>query len=299
MITLFLTKLLLLLVYPLGGAMLVGAIALALSFTGWRRIGQVLLGFSLVALWIAATPITKFLPLLVYPLGGAMLVGAIALALSFTSWRRTGQVLFGFALVALWIAATPIFANWLKLRLESQFPPQSIEMLPQSDVVIVLGGVAADLGNPATRIMHALRIYRAGKASLIVISGGNRQKAGIPESQLIADLLVELGAPRSALILETGSRNTRENAVDTAAIFKEHGWRNGLLVSSGAHMPRALAAFQKVGVSVTPAATDIHAGSSLFPTVLYLLPDVWALAQTMSAIKEMIGLWVYRYRGWA
>jgi uncharacterized SAM-binding protein YcdF (DUF218 family) len=254
--------------------------------------------------------LTKLLPIFVYPLGAAILVGAFALALSFTGWRRMGQALLGIALVALWIAATPVFANWLNWRLESQFPPISVEMLPQSDVVIVLGGVlgqplppriAADLGDPADRILHALRIFRAGKAPLIVISAGNLpwQPAVVPEAQLIADLLVELGTPRAALILETKSRNTRENAVNTAAIFKEHGWRNGLLVTSGAHMPRALAAFQKVGLSVTPAATDIHAGPFLFPGFLDLLPDVKALAGTTSAIKEMIGLWVYRLRGWA
>jgi hypothetical protein len=45
-------------------------------------------------------------------------------------------------------------------------------------------------------------------------------------------------------------------------------------------MPRALAAFQKVGLSVTPAATDIHAGPFLVPGFLDLLPDVKALAGT-------------------
>ena len=183
-------------------------------------------------------------------------------------------------------------------------------MLPQSDVVIVLGGVlgqplppqiAADLGDPVDRIIHALRIYRAGKAPLIAISGGNLpwQDAIAPESQLIADLLIELGAPRSALILETASRNTRESAVNTAAIFKEHGWRTGLLVTSGAHMPRALAAFQKLGLDVTPAATDIHARPIKSVSLLDLLPDAEALVRTTSAIKEMMGLCFYRLHGWA
>jgi uncharacterized SAM-binding protein YcdF (DUF218 family) len=254
--------------------------------------------------------LTKFLALFVYPLGAAILVGAIALALSFTDWRRVAQVLLGLALVSLWVAATPVFANWLTWRLESQFPPVSIETLPQSDVVIVLGGIlgqplpprrAADLNDSADRIMHAWRIYRAGKASLFVISAGNLpwEEVAAPEAQLIADLLVELGAPRSALVLETESRNTRENAVNTAAIFKEYGWRTGLLVTSGAHMPRALAAFQKVGLALTPAATDIRASPPHVSNLLDLLPDADALAGTTSAIKEMIGLLVYRALGWA
>ena len=116
---------------------------------------------------------------------------------------------------------------------------------------------------------------------------------------MIADLLAELGTPRSALILETKSRNTRENAINTAAIFKDNGWRQGLLVTSGAHMPRALAAFQKVGLDVTPAATDIHAGPGQSVSLIDVLPDAAALARTTSAIKEIIGLCVYRYRGWA
>jgi uncharacterized SAM-binding protein YcdF (DUF218 family) len=219
----------------------------------------------------------------------------MAFALSLTSWRRIGQVLLGVALVDLWIAATPIFADWLNLRLESQFRPASVEMLPQRDVVVLLGG------GSDRRIMRALQIYRAGKAPLIVISGGNLpwQAAAVPESQRIADFLVELGAPRSALILETESRNTRENAVNTAAIFKEHGWRNGLLVTSGDHMPRALAAFQKVGLDVVPAATEIQAEPLQIDSLLDFLPDADALAWSTSAIKEMIGLCVYHLRGWA
>jgi len=251
----------------------------------------------------------EFLLRFLYPLGAALLVGAIALSLSFTRWSRIGKALLASAMVALWIAATPIFANWLTFRLESQFPPVSVDMLPQSDAVIILGGVlgqplpprtTADFGDPADRIIHALRIYRAGKSRLILIAAGNLpwQSALVPEARLIADLLIELGVPRSALILEIESGTTRENAVHSAAIFRKHGWRNGLLVTSGIHMPRALAAFKKVGLQVTPAATDIHAGPLHSVSLSTLLPNARALARTTSALKEVMGLSLYRYRGW-
>jgi uncharacterized SAM-binding protein YcdF (DUF218 family) len=238
--------------------------------------------------------ITKFLSLLLYPLGAAILMSAFALVLSFTRWRRIGQLLLSCVLASLWIAATPVFANWLNKRLESDIAANSVETLPQGDAVILPGG--ASVG----RIMAALRLYNAGKAPFIVITGGNLpwHKAAVPEAQRIADFLVELGAPRSALILETSSRNTRENAVNTAVIFKEHGWRHGLLVTEGLFMPRALATFHMVGLSVTPATTDIYLGSSI-DSVLDFMPNVGALAWTTLAIKEMIGLFVYRYRGWA
>ena len=203
--------------------------------------------------------------------------------------------LLGFALAALWVEATPIFAHWLSWRVESKLPLLSIETLPLSDVMILLGGATDH------RILDALRVYRAGKAPLIVISGGNlsREARVVPESQRIANLLVELGVPRSVLILETRSRTTRENAVNADAIFKEHGWRNGLLVTSGVHMPRALAAFQKVGLSLVPAATDIYSRPPQFDTLLDVVPNARALATTASAVKEIIGLCVYRFRGWA
>jgi uncharacterized SAM-binding protein YcdF (DUF218 family) len=199
-----------------------------------------------------------------------------------------GLALFGFTLVSLWIAAIPAFANWLYWRLESEFPSVDVETLPQSDVLILLGGVGLDFDNPSNRIMHALRIYRAGKAPLVLISGGGADPLN----------LVKLGVPRSALILETESRDTRENAVNAAVIFKAHGWRNGILVTSGSHMPRAISAFQRMGLSVVPAAT--HAQSApRSDGRLDLQMDKEALLRTTAAIKEIIGLLVYRILGWA
>jgi uncharacterized SAM-binding protein YcdF (DUF218 family) len=204
----------------------------------------------------------------------------IALAHSFTKWWRIGLVIIAFGVATIWIAATPCFSNGLNRWLESQFPPVNVERLPQSDAVILLGGTGLDFNNPANRIMHALQIYRAGKAPVIVYSGGD------------GDPLIELGVPRAALIVEMESRTTRENAVHTASIFKAHGWRSGILVTSAAHMPRALAAFQRVGLSVVPGTT--RAGRSQ-----YFQMDSDGFRRTTGAFKEILGLLIYRFLGWA
>ena len=239
--------------------------------------------------------LAKGVPLAAYPVFAIMAVCAAVAALSLTRWWRIGLVLLGSALIALWIAATPVFANWLNLRLESELPAVSVETLPQSDVVILLGGATPDLDDPGNRIMHALRVYRAGKAPIIIISGGNQ----LFPDETIADHLVVLGLPRSAVIVDMKSRNTRENAVNTAAIFKAHGWRGGILVTSSTHMPRALAAFQKAGLSVAPAPTGIQTPPPRFASGLDLRMDKEALLRTTAALKEMIGLWTYRFLGWA
>jgi uncharacterized SAM-binding protein YcdF (DUF218 family) len=239
--------------------------------------------------------LSKVAALLVYPLGAAILAGAFALALSFTNWRRLGQLLLGSVLVGLWITASPVFADWLNWRVASLVAEPKLEALPPSDAVIVLGG------EPLSRTLHALWIYRAGKAPRIVISAGNLPwlSQAVPEAQEIANLLVELGVPRSALVLEAKSRTTRENAVNTAAIFEAHGWRTGLLATSATHMPRALAAFRRVGLDVVPAALETSAGAPQVDSFLDLLPDAGALAWTTSAIKEIIALEVYYVCGWA
>ena len=57
-----------------------------------------------------------------------------------TGWRRMEKWLLGFALAVLWIQAMPIFAHWLSWRVELKLPLLSIETLPLSDVMILLGG---------------------------------------------------------------------------------------------------------------------------------------------------------------
>jgi uncharacterized SAM-binding protein YcdF (DUF218 family) len=251
----------------------------------------------------------KLLPLFVYPLGASILLGIAVLALSFVGFKRLRFCLLAVALALLWISSTPVFANWLIGELESEYPPIPVEDAPEADAIIVLGGivrqprpprVAPDLSDSADRIVEALRLYRAGKAPVIVISAGNLpwRAAAAPEAELIAMLLVEFGAPRSALVLDSGSRNTRENALNTAALFRSRGWRTGLLVTSAAHMPRALAVFRKVGLEVVPIATDIRAPYATRAGFLGFLPNADALAKTTFGLKELIGLSVYRIRGW-
>jgi uncharacterized SAM-binding protein YcdF (DUF218 family) len=237
----------------------------------------------------------KLMTVFIFPLGLALVISVVALAISFTNWRRMGHGLLACALSGLWIAATPGFANWVNWRLEWRAPFVSSKSLPQSDAIILLGGT------PIRRIMRALWLYREGKAPLIVIAGGNPpgQAAVVPEAQRVADILVDMGVPRSALVLETKSRNTRENALNTEAIFKEHSWRHGLLVTERIHMPRALATFQKVGVDVMPVPTEMHSVPPEIDSLTDFLPDARALVRTTLATKEAIGLGIYRLRGWA
>ena len=79
----------------------------------------------------------------------------------------------------------------------------------------------------------------------------------MPEAQLIRDLLVEWGVSRRSIVLDTASKNTRENAINAAVALQENGCQSSLLVTSAWHMPRAIAAFKRVGVEMFPVSVDV------------------------------------------
>jgi uncharacterized SAM-binding protein YcdF (DUF218 family) len=245
----------------------------------------------------------KLVALAVYPLGLALLFLVVGLVL-----RRSWRVPVALAFVLLWLAAAPVTANLLARQLETQYLPTPVEDIASADVAIVLGGIMgqplppavdADLGDAVDRVIMAWRLWKANKVSAILVSGGNLPwtEAVAPEGELIARFLVELGVPRSAIVVEGESGNTHENAVKSARLFQTHGWESALLVTSAAHMPRALATFEKAGIDATPVSTDFHVRA--VESVLDFLPEAEALATTTSVVKEWVGLAYYRLVGWA
>ncbi len=247
--------------------------------------------------------VEKLLPILIYPLGLALLLCITAFALSFAGRARALRVSIAVAVILLWLASTPAFAGLLTVILEEQNPPVPIETISPKDVVIVLGGGIAQsghMGSTGDRVMQAELLWRAGKVQTIIVTGGNLPwaRASTTDASFAAELLQAYGVPPDSIIVESNSRNTHENAINTAAIWRERHFRSGLLVTSATHMPRAIASFRKSGLDVAPWPADLRGGYP--PTSVFdFLPDATALEMTTTAIKEWLGLAVYRLRGWA
>ena len=222
---------------------------------------------------------------------------------------RFARLFLFVAVAVLWGASTPIFADYLGLTLEQQYPPVAVEATPAADAIVVLGGgvegpapprITVELSDAADRVLHAARLYRAGKAPVVVISGGAIPWLGsdIPEAESMQTLLEEWGVPAASTISESISGNTHDNAVLTKRLLVEHGLRRVLLVTSAMHMRRALATFASAGVDAVPAATDFTVTYRDRCTVIDFLPDAKALSHTTDAIKEYIGYAYYRWEGW-
>src|SRR5262249_13615944 len=112
-------------------------------------------------------------------------------------------------------------------------------------------------------------------------------------------LLQEWGVPPEAILLEDRSLNTHENAVFSFQILTARQVRRILLVTSAMHMPRAVAAFRKAGFEVVPTPADFRTGWVPLNTPADAWPSADWLLSSELAIKEWIGLLVYKVRGWA
>jgi uncharacterized SAM-binding protein YcdF (DUF218 family) len=253
--------------------------------------------------------LSKILPIFVMPLTIALALGLVALFLLRRKRRRWAGGLLALAIVLLWVASTPFAARVVYGSLEARYPAVPASELPQAGCVVVLGGVMSgalpprvnvELHDSIDRVFKALEVYQAGKARFIVVTGGNQpwSKDTLSEAEMIRDLLEGWGVPRKSIILEGSSRNTRENALYTRNAMASINCQEALLVTSAAHMPRAMAAFQAAGVAVTPVSTDVRVADTGRLGVLDFLPDAGALQMTSDGLREWVGQWVYRWQGW-
>lgn len=259
--------------------------------------------------------LSKLLPLLLYPVGLSIVLMGFA---CFWVVKRPGRsrLVLVLAIALLWLSSTQLVSQALVRSLEAQTLAQPIQIaeLPKADAIVLLGGATRsahpprpwiDLSEEGDRVLHTLRLYQAGKAAKVILSGGriDWRGAGTPESEDMATVLTALGVPSSALLQDPTSLNTYQNAINVQQILRKQELKRILLVTSAMHMPRSLAIFRKLGIDVVPAPTDfLVSNRETLDTpqarLLSLLPDGEHLRATNRALKEYLGLWIYRLRGW-
>ena len=231
-----------------------------------------------------------FLNPVLVPLVGA-LVGAFLLR------RRVvlGRILLFSSLALLWFESTLSCVCLLGLPLERPYlASQSVDSLPKADAIVLLGGgigkceamTYPDMYEGADRIWHAARLWKAGKAPMVVVSGSNDLNAAVP-------LLLDFGVPRDAIAVDNESRNTYENSRYTERLLQGRGGgRRILLVTSAWHMPRASGNFAKTSLDVVPAACDFSTHNAFHGARYFwdwIAPGADAMMRTSYLFKEWLG----------
>jgi uncharacterized SAM-binding protein YcdF (DUF218 family) len=243
--------------------------------------------------------INAFITFLIAPLGTALLAWAVAGVLSLKGHKRLARVLGVWAFVWLWCWSTPLASHWVRGQLEAQYPPLPLAGVPTAQAVVVLGGAMEppdgvrpwpNLSQGADRVWHASRLFLAGKAPVVLLSGGSDlTEVAQPEALAMRQFMLDLGVPAAALLTEELSRNTRQNAEMSAKLLRERGIQKVLLVTSALHMRRAVKLFEQQGLEVHAVATDHEVGSR--NGRLPWLPDANSLDGSARAIKEFVGYW--------
>jgi len=189
-------------------------------------------------------------------------------------------------LVVLWcvVAFTPL-SSWLADGLRRQDPVES------ADAVLVLAaGRRADGSGALTRLLHGVELLAEGRAPrLVVTDAGPTDPAYAEEAR---SLMARLGLKQELQVLPP-AKNTRQEALALADVYRKQGWKRVLVVTSPAHSRRAAAALEHEGV-------DVVSSPSREMRFNFQALESWSdrLRAFGTLIHERLGLWVYDRRGW-
>ena len=244
--------------------------------------------------------LNKIVWAMVNPFAIGMLLVVAGVVFAYLRRRKTCVGVLVAAVAWLWFWSMPLVSDALGASLEAEFKPEPISRLPTADAIVLLGGGMNAATNlcpypnlcaAADRVWHAARLYKAGKAPLIVPSGTGADVCEVP-------FLRDLGVPPRAIRAEAASRNTEENAKFVAELLKGRSRPKVLLVTSAWHMRRALLMYRRYApnLEIVPAPADYeYTVKRAQPfTGGDLCPDYYALEASGTAWKEILGYWWYK-----
>lgn len=252
--------------------------------------------------------LSKTLDFLIMPIGLMFFLLAFTF---FTASRTKARWSAGAATLLLYVLCNTYLINQAFRAWE--YAPRNIADVQSGQAVgiVLTGGMInmpslrsdhPGLGNHADRILQAYLLYRAGKIDKILISGATNShtmKLGLDDGQQAARLLRQWGVPGKNILLETSSRNTHENAVNSAKILQEQfPGKPYILITSAFHLRRAVGCFNKAGVQVNAFPANFY-GEELIPTLRNCLrPDPEIIGYAHLLWREWIGYFTYRVAGY-
>jgi uncharacterized SAM-binding protein YcdF (DUF218 family) len=231
---------------------------------------------------MARTLVLPPLGLLILAVLGAVLIGR--------QRRRAGWSCLIVALVLLWLLSTPVIADELT-RLTQVYPAFDAAKPTNAQAIVILGGGEGRLhapeyaGRPATwldlleRLNYGAWLARITHLPILVTSDpGNAWEM---VASLNRDFQV---APRW---VDWGSRDTFDNARNSAPMLRAAGVHSILLVTSSSHMLRAMREFLATGLQVT--AAPVHVLGRRDYAAFDYFPSAEAMWYSNRAIYELLG----------
>lgn len=150
------------------------------------------------------------------------------------------------------------------------------------------------------RVNHTVMLYRLGLIRQILISGGSSAilEKDYREAAELRKVFITMGVNPDHIFTEEASRNTHENAVETARRLAGVPASECLLISSASHIPRAVGCFRKAGLPCDVFPTDARSQRRRFTPDVSLIPSVRAFNLWETLAKEVTGRLAYWIAGY-
>lgn len=247
--------------------------------------------------------LTKILKSLIFPPGGLLLLWLLGLLLLRRSVLLAKTLLWA-GLAVAYLLCTPLVSGRLLQQLDvyPALTREQIKQAPARAIVVLSAGRYKDapeyggdtVGNHTlVRVRYGAHLQRLSGLPVLVSGGHVFDKQGASLAQVMADSLrndFHIGQ----VWLEDKSRTTAENARFSRDLLQQKGIDTVFLVTHAIHMPRAVAMFEQVGLTVIPAPTRFYAAEGGW--LVQLLPEPGAIVNSYMALHELVGRFWYRLR---
>lgn len=158
-----------------------------------------------------------------------------------------------------------------------------------------------NFGKSADRLFSALQLYYNGRFDKFFITGGSGfiLDQETKESVILKDYLLSINVPESDIIIETESRNTHENASESAKILNPNESNESyLLITSAFHMRRAAKCFENEGFVFDTYSTDTYYHKTTWNLETTIIPSAGAFTTWSMLLHEIIGYIMYDWTGY-
>jgi len=153
------------------------------------------------------------------------------------------------------------------------------------------------------RVLEAARLFELLKGPAvegpeIIASGGvtEHDAAAAPEAAALRRALLDAGIPENRIVLESESKNTRDEVVIVKRMLAERRVTSFVLVTSPLHMRRSMLAFEQQGMRPIPSPA-LLVPEVANPRPAWLPSSLW-LGIADDAIYEWLARGWYWWNGW-
>jgi uncharacterized SAM-binding protein YcdF (DUF218 family) len=157
--------------------------------------------------------------------------------------------------VVVLVVIVGLTAGWMVARNLGRFLDVSQDV-GTVDAIVVMGGE----GGRFKRTQHAIDLYEAGVAPIVVFSGGTLLGAGLAcsSTEMSLDAADKLGLPADAVLISGEAQSTYDEADNIAQIAQENDWQSLALVTDSFHTRRSVQTLQSTmpGLLIVASAPD-------------------------------------------